>query len=764
MVARIASESANQGSQRESSRHVVSFLVAAGRYHFPVTFLHAAFLFGLAVLAIPPVVHLLNRRKLDVIEWGATMFLPAAPDAKRRLRFEHFPLMLLRMGLLALLALAFAGPQFRGCHARLPERGGARDVVILIDGSASMTRGTGSNTPSARAAEYVRSLLDRLDSQARVAIFAVKQRPVPLLENFTADRQQSRNALELVPRPSGIADWPAAIQQAFAQPEGDPANRELLVLTDDQRFGWADAETNAKWSLLAQVDRPRVHVVTFPALADVEGSNAGLEPIRAERTIAVAGREITFRSAMRLGGSRRPTTVRISVDGAAVNTLNLAAPEGDSPAAFSFSHRFDPGSHLVSFELSDDSFTEDNRQDFALEVLPSIPVLIVDGGAPGERHASDFLRDALAPMKDTAPAFIVRTVSVSDWQPGLLSQNVRGPNTVPRAVVLANIDKLSAEQSRQIERYTRDGGSVLATLGERCDAAAWNRIAFRGGEGFLPARILGTAGDVSPKGITEGVRPQPASFAHPAMEIFKEPLPGGLATAYFPKYWKLDPNAGIKGSTGTTIAALTNRDPWLVERSFGSGRVILSAHPLDDSWKTNLHRLPDFVRLAHELLYSLTGTRSAQRNLQPSQPLIFAPSDGEPPGEISLRMPDGRHRAIPVPTWPAIVEGTGEPGAYQLTTQSGRHYWYAMGYDPRESDFTANSPADRERIAATFGTMKYWKDSETIDFGRGERLEPREFWWWILLLVLGVLSAEAWMTRRLVKSGEHAMAGEADAR
>ncbi len=719
-----------------------------------MTFLNAVFLFGFAALAIPPVVHLLNRRRYEVVPWAAVMFLPASPNVSQRLRFQHFPLMLLRMMLIALLAAAFAGPQFRGCQSLSSGSRNARDIVILIDGSASMARGTEGNTPADRVKDYVRNWVDNLGSQQRVSLWVAKQRPQPLAENFSADRELLRNSLELMPQSAGTVDWPAAIQQANSLLQGGSGEREIVVLTDDRRFGWADPESMTRWALVAQGSSPRfpIYVVNFRSATPGEWSNAQLDPIRSDRAIAVAEREIAFRSAVRFAGTKAATTVRILVDGLPVNTLNVSPQESELPVAITFTHRFPAGSHIVTFELPPDGFAEDNRQDYALEVLPSIPVLIVEGGNSGS-----FLRDALAPPKDTTPAFLVKSIPLGDWQPGTLQQNIRGPNTAPRAVALVNIDHPSAEQTRQLEKYLREGGSIFVAIGERCDAAAWNRLAFRAGEGFLPARIVSTMGELTPESMAGAPRPLPASFMHPAMEIFKEPLPGGLATAFFPKYWKLDANAGTKGSTGTPIASLSNRDPWMVESSFGGGRVILSAHPFDDSWKTNLHRLPDFVRLSHELFYYLTGTRAAQRNLQPGQPLIFRPIGDEPPGDVRLRMPDGRMRSIPAKAWPAVIEGTGEPGAYQLTTSGGRRYWYAVGYDPRESDFMPNSSEDRERVTKIVNPLKYWGETDTIQFNTAERSEPRELWWLLLLIVFGVLLGEVYFTRKLVKSGEHSI-------
>ena len=49
------------------------------------TFQSLAMLFGLAALAIPIIVHLLNRRRYDVVAWGAMQFLDVSQTTRRRL-------------------------------------------------------------------------------------------------------------------------------------------------------------------------------------------------------------------------------------------------------------------------------------------------------------------------------------------------------------------------------------------------------------------------------------------------------------------------------------------------------------------------------------------------------------------------------------------------------------------------------------------------------------------------------------------------------
>src|SRR5437764_6100102 len=95
-------------------------------------------LLGLFAVAIPPIIHLLDRRRYDVVDWGAMRFLQVSEVTRRRLLLEEILLMLLRMGLIALLVFGLAGPYVESAAlARLGPRVN-RDVVIVFDGSYSM--------------------------------------------------------------------------------------------------------------------------------------------------------------------------------------------------------------------------------------------------------------------------------------------------------------------------------------------------------------------------------------------------------------------------------------------------------------------------------------------------------------------------------------------------------------------------------------------------------------------------------------------------
>ena len=50
--------------------------------------LNAAMLLGLAGVAIPVVIHLLNRRNDPVVDWAAMQFLELSPRERRRLNLS----------------------------------------------------------------------------------------------------------------------------------------------------------------------------------------------------------------------------------------------------------------------------------------------------------------------------------------------------------------------------------------------------------------------------------------------------------------------------------------------------------------------------------------------------------------------------------------------------------------------------------------------------------------------------------------------------
>ncbi len=96
---------------------------------------------GIAAGIVPIVLHMLRRTPSDRQPFSLVRFLrPTLPKLTRRSRIENWPLMLLRILAMLLIAAAFARPFQRVAVSQQDDQQKRNRIAILIDKSASMRR------------------------------------------------------------------------------------------------------------------------------------------------------------------------------------------------------------------------------------------------------------------------------------------------------------------------------------------------------------------------------------------------------------------------------------------------------------------------------------------------------------------------------------------------------------------------------------------------------------------------------------------------
>ena len=139
-------------------------------------FLNPWMLLGLAGVLLPVMAHLLSRKRYDIVEWGAMQFLELDPSARRKLRLEELLLLAVRMGLVALLAIALARPWLSGAWLGRLGSTQSRDVVLVIDGSYSMGWEGRAVTPHVNAVRLARQFVDELRPGDSIMVLDARQR------------------------------------------------------------------------------------------------------------------------------------------------------------------------------------------------------------------------------------------------------------------------------------------------------------------------------------------------------------------------------------------------------------------------------------------------------------------------------------------------------------------------------------------------------------------------------------------------------------
>lgn len=189
---------------------------------------------GLAA-AVPLLLHLMRRRLGTRVEFPAARYLVRAEqEHSRRLRLRNLALMLLRVLLILLVAMAAARPVGRLAGAGHP----ATALAIVLDNSMSTGAVVDGTPVLSRLSALALEVLDRAATGDRLWLVT----PDGAVRGGSAS--ELRAAIRGLAPAGGAGDLPRAVSRAAALVDaaGLPA-RQVLVLTDGQATAWArDAE------------------------------------------------------------------------------------------------------------------------------------------------------------------------------------------------------------------------------------------------------------------------------------------------------------------------------------------------------------------------------------------------------------------------------------------------------------------------------------------------------------------------------------------
>src|SRR5687767_3152114 len=102
-------------------------------------FLNTYFLGALALASVPIIIHLLNRRRFQIIEWAPMKYLKLTiRKNRRRMRIEQLLLLALRTAMVLALVLAVARPVVSGSGLGWFASRGRTARLLVLDDSLSM--------------------------------------------------------------------------------------------------------------------------------------------------------------------------------------------------------------------------------------------------------------------------------------------------------------------------------------------------------------------------------------------------------------------------------------------------------------------------------------------------------------------------------------------------------------------------------------------------------------------------------------------------
>ena len=372
-----------------------------------MTFLAPAFLIGLTALAIPVLIHLIQRERKRIVEFPSLMFLRRIPyQSVRRRTIRHWFLLLLRAAAVLLIVAAFARPFFRQGALGLGASVGAREIVVLLDQSASM--GYGNQWSQARAA--AREVIDSLgrDDRATLVLFSRNAE-----ENIraTSDRARLRAAVEAAKVGSGATRYGPALKLAQSiLDQSSLQRREAVLISDFQQTGWTGSE---------EVRFPEGTTLTPVSVASEAPSNISVSSVAFARTTFAGQERVTLTAGVvNRSATAANLTTTLEIDGRVTESkqvsLGAQASTSVSFAPFTLAEANVRG----TVKAGTDALPQDNMFHVVLTPGRPLSVLIIDQqDASGDRSdPSLYLSKALA--IGNTPAFQTDAITAGRAAPG----------------------------------------------------------------------------------------------------------------------------------------------------------------------------------------------------------------------------------------------------------------------------------------------------------------------------------------------------------
>ena len=678
---------------------------------------------GAAAAAIPVVIHMIHTARAPRQVFPTLRFLRSASEkTARRRRIENVLLMLLRMALVAGLAMALARPILSERFGLLAsqEHGAA---VLVLDNSYSMNVRHEQSTRFGQAKQQARAILESPWRPAEAAVLLTNLPPAAAeaaAMGLSADRAALFRRVDTAPISSGMADLAGTLRAAYGLLEkAEAAEKRIWVLTDRQAASWEGLK-----GLEAARRHPEIPVgiirVTEPSLRNVAVTGAEVMsltrvagmPIRVDVTVRNGGPAPENRHLLLfvddLGQARQKVAVSLAAAGSA-----------GASQVVSLIHAFErAGPHrlLAALEGTDSLDVDDGRR-IAMEIAERIPVLVVKqraaevpfqdanfylvraldptgGGNPTNGQGPEFPW-AIRPVETTADR--LETGALEAYDAVIL-------NNLP---AVAGLGGLGAETARALADYVANGGTAVVFCGPEVNAAEYNRLLVDGvgrEGGLLPARLKERIGDAvlrtSAEQVTQvaGESPYLEGLVD-AADIYQEIL------AY--EHFRTEP-----APAESVLARLSGGDPFLLVKAFGEGRVFLFTVPATADWSNfpirNLF-LPVLVRIA-----CLASHERAERvNLVAGQPFeinLWPKVKGTATAEVTGPLgPGGQSASEQRETAAAMPTGRQADGKnvlrFEKTWNLGYYTWRTLGESRAEGLFSTN-PDGRESDLAEIGDEK----------------------------------------------------------
>jgi hypothetical protein len=625
-------------------------------------------------------------------------------------------------------------------------------AVVVVDTSPRMQYRHENKTRLQQAQETGAWLLEQFPAGSEIAIVDSK----PGSGAFAVDRAAAAKTLQRLritgsPRP--LVDVVAGGIELARQ--NHRPRKEVYVFSDLTQPAWQAGDASRLKKLLEENEQILLYIIDVGV---PQPRNVALGKLQISSEVIPARGQVSLETtvaAIGLTGERQVELLLEELDPTlpAIRNGKTVLPAetrrgvqrvelGSGPQQVRFAlNGIEPGTYQGRIRIvGEDGLPLDDVRYFALEVQPSLSILVVTGDGVSADLFVRMLKD------NPQTRFDCTVISQSELAATDLSDY--------RAVCLLDPHPATAEIWEKLTSYAERGGGVALFLGHHAQpVASFQEPAAQkllGGKLTLQTRAPG------------GVYLDPRSFDHPITAAYRS-IGTNVPWDRFPVYyhWNLEDLA----SETRVIIPYGNGKPALSESHLGRGRTLVLTTPVTDpirprgrpTWNellTGDDAWPGFV-LVNEMLLYLTGSSEARLNYVTGETAVLRNDPATQPERYELFTPLDEPQDVLARDGRLTVRFTDNPGAYRLRGQRNGPVirGFAVNLPPDVGDLT-RLPPDKLKELLGQHHFQLARNQDEIDRAVGADRIGSEFYPLLMLLLVVALAGEQVLGNRFYRKEE----------
>jgi hypothetical protein len=723
--------------------------------------MHAGLAAGAALAALPVILHLFMRQTPKHVIFPAVRLIRERQRrSKKRMRIKNWLLLLARMAVLALMALALARPRIYS-QVPLGDESVPTALGLVFDTSLSMKYKDKDKTRLEDAKDRGREIVQKLPDSSLVYVVDSFEPGVTGLSPAAALKRIDGLTTHATSRKLNVA-----VGEAYgAVAEADKPVHLVYVLTDLARTAWNPDKPAEGLDKVAKIKSAKnAKMATFIIrLTPEEIHNVSVDLAEPSHSVAIQGEPIEIRSRIQYYSSSEAAqqpgatrTVEFWLDGMKRGEkIVKIPPRGQVEISFPVNARLTEGDlHRGAIVLTGtpDPLEDDDRRFFSFKVRPPLKVLVIyDRPADAE-----FVMAAIDPdaPPDSPRSNLVERVLSTDFT-RFDREKLQGYS----CVFLLNVNQLNDADWGALNRYVHEGGGLVVGVGNRCDPSNYN--------GQTPAQFLPGQLDQRKTPTPETTFGKITDVSHPLFSRYGKDLDTNLAQAPVSRYWTIKATAQpIEGSR--TLLTYADGAPALIERVFKGpkpGRVLLWTTPLSrredprdpEAW----NEFPNPSFWSFPVLMNLTipymaGTGTEQLNFEAGESVFLKLEPNLRIARFSVTSPDKKTSESLVPSGHEYLEVPSAqlPGQWTVSGMTDDKRTIALGFSlnspHEESQFSLLKKPDLDTV---FGKDGYVLAENAQAFKHQTEIVRRgyEAFPWLMLLILIVVTLENFLANNFYK-------------